>query len=283
MARIEKFPIQTLLDHDYLKIEKLRKGYHYLSPIPHKHDHYELIWIIKGKGEHYINFKPYPFIENRVYILQEGQVHLIPEFDRDGWLILINERIIQHFFTMHPEEEGIGLFDPFGEMPYLDLAVDTMKFFQHLFLLLQNQLDQLRPDNDVIFHLLSALFLRLNRVHASHAEKEQLIPRDKELVVQLRKLLNQHYTKQHSAAFYIEEIGINSKSANQICRKLTGRSIHDLVEDKLIAEAKMLLLTTGSSIKEIAFQLGFNDAAYFGRFFKRQTRVSPASYRHNHT
>lgn len=283
MFASKKFPIQALLQQDYLKIEKLRKDYHFLSAVPHKHDHYELIWIIEGEGEHYINFKPYPFVKNRVYLLQEGQVHLIPEFDRDGWLILISEGMARHFFSLYPEEEGVGLFDPFGETPYLNLEKELLLAFKTSFLLLQQELSRPAPDKDIIFHLLSALFLRLNRTHILHAGKEQPLVRDKQLLLMLRRLLNKHYTEEHSVSFYIEKIGMNGKSVHQICRKLTGKSIHNLIEDKLIAEAKMLLLTTGSSMKEIAFQLGFNDAAYFGRFFKRHTQMSPAAYRSQHT
>ena len=59
--------------------------------------------------------------------------------------------------------------------------------------------------------------------------------------------------------------------------------MHELIEDKLLSEAKMLLLTTGLNMKQIAFQLGFSDPAYFGRFFKRHTGFSPAHYRVDHS
>lgn len=279
MAKLNSLPIQTLLAKDFLRIERLRTDYHYLSTVPHRHDHYELLWITSGKGFHYINFKPYPFIQNRIYLLQEGQMHLIPEFERDGWIILISEHLIHQFFATHPTEEGSGLFDPFGTDPFLDLDNHTSLFFDNCLSLLQAELSNDYPSKNVLFHLLSIMLLKINGQHLKTYGKEPLIQREKEVLLKLRRLINQHYRKEHNTDFYVQKLGINVKTVNHICQKLVQRSVHDLIKDKLLTEAKMLLLTTGTNMKEIAFELGFSDPAYFGRFFKKLTKLTPANYR----
>jgi len=279
MAKLKNLPVQEILNTAYIRIDSLRNGYDELSTIPHRHDHYELIWITDGVGEHYINFKPYPFVVNRIYMLQKGHVHLIPEFDRKGWVILIGEQFFQHFFALHPEEEGNGLFDPFNTVPYLDIPGNILESLQRSFAHLQYTLDEIEVNRDIVFHLFSAMLLRVNKAYALSVEKPTIVPRDRQLLLTFRKLLNQHYTQEHSVAFYTEKIGSNPKTINKICLKLTDRSVHELIEDKLLAETKLLLLTSSLNIKEISFQLGFNDPAYFGRFFKRHLGISPANYR----
>ncbi|GAA4779108.1 helix-turn-helix domain-containing protein [Olivibacter ginsenosidimutans] len=283
MAKLNTLPTQELLYSAYLKIVPLRNGYDHLSTIPHRHDHHELIWITSGEGNHFINFKSYPFCAHRIYMLQKGHVHQIPSFDRSGWVILMGEHFIQHFFALHPEQEGNGLFDPFGLIPYIDLSGVLHKRFDTLFCMLSQLLEDQNAPRDVMFHLLSALLLLLNKSYVLQEGKEQLIPRDRQILLQFRKLLNEQYCRVHQVSFYTEKIGVNSKTINQVLLKLTDRSMHELIEDKLLSEAKMLLLTTGLTMKEIAFQLGFNDPAYFGRFFKRHTNMSPANYRIAHS
>lgn len=282
MAKLKSLPIQTLLAKDFLKIEKLRTGYHHLSTVPHRHDHYELLWITAGEGSHYINFKPYPFVKNRIYLLQEGHMHLIPDFKRDGWIILISEHLIHQFFVLHPIEEGSGLFEPFASDPYLDLNDQDNVFLNNSLSLLQMELNNDQPSKDTLFHLLSVILLRINKQYLMMRGKE-VIQRDKEILTKLRKLINQYFLQEHNTGFYVRELGINVTTINMVCKKLTQRSVHELIEEKLLTEAKMLLLTTGNNMKEIAFKLGFNDPAYFGRFFKRHTNVTPSSYRRNNS
>ena len=283
MAKLKSLPIQTLLAKDFLRIEKLRTDYHYLSTVPHRHDHYELLWITSGEGYHYINFKPYPFKKNRIYLLQEGQMHLTSEFERDGWIILISEQLMHQFFAMHPMEEGSGLFDPFGINPFIDLDSHTGLFLNNGLSLLQTELISKHLNRDVLFHLLSVMLLKINEQHSKVYGKEPIVQRDKEVLLSLRRLINQYYQSEHNTAFYVRALGINIKTVNHICQRLTQRTVHDLIKDKLLTEAKMLLLTTGVSMKEIAFELGFSDPAYFGRFFKKLTNLTPANYRFNNS
>lgn len=284
MAKLKSLPVQELLNTAYLKITPLRNRYDQLSAIPHRHDHYELIWVIEGHGNHYINFKPYPIIPNRIYLLQKGHVHQIPDFERTGRVILIGEHFIQHFFALHPEEEGKGLFDPFGLTPYIDLTAPIHDDVSSMFSSLDALLSKEGTVRDVVFHLLSALLLLVNENYTLlHQEKQPLLARDRQLLLKFRKLLNDYYDQEHGTTFYTRKIGIHTKTINHVLHQLTKRSMHELIEDKLLSEAKMLLLTTGLNMKQIAFQLGFSDPAYFGRFFKRHTGFSPAHYRADHS
>ncbi|WP_134089986.1 AraC family transcriptional regulator [Olivibacter sp. XZL3] len=283
MQKFKTLPIQTLIQQHYLKVERLQKDYQNLSASLHRHDHYELIWAFGGEGQHFINFKPYPLQQNRVYFLQIGQVHQFPEFERSGWIFLISEELMHSFFSLHPQEEGKGLFDTFGAQPFVDMDTDALHFINHIKELLLQELNQQAPNKNILFHLTVSLLLRLNAKQASEKEAITLLNPERRVLFDLRKLIQQHYREAHNVIFYLNKLGVPAKTLNRICRKTTGKTVHELLEDKLLTEAKMALLSTTCSVKEIAFDLGFNDSAYFGRFFRRATSLTPLKYRELHS
>ncbi|MCL4640381.1 MULTISPECIES: helix-turn-helix domain-containing protein [Olivibacter] len=282
MQKFKKLPVQTLIREHYLRIERLQKDYQNLSATPHRHDHYELVWAL-GDGEHFINFKPYPLQRNRIYFLQLGQVHQFPEFERSGWIFLISEELMQYFFSLHPQEEGKGLFDTFSTQPFVDMDEDTIRFLRHIIQLLLLEQNQKPLGKNMLFHLTASLLLLLNTKHASEKKSVILSNPERKVLLDLRKLIQKHYRDAHGINFYLNMLHVPAKTLNRICRKATGKTVHELFEDKLLTEAKMALLSTSNSVKEIAFDLGFNDPAYFGRFFKRVTGFTPLKYRAIHS
>lgn len=271
-----------LIQEHYLKVERLQKDYQNLSATPHRHDHYELLWFFGGEGEHFINFHSYALKKNRVYFLQPGQVHQFPEFERVGWIFLISEELMQHFFHLHPQEEGNGLFDTFGTKPFVDMDDETARFLKYITRLFLLELHKKPPSKKILFHLMASLLLQLNNNTSQNKQSESLLHPERKILIKLRALIQSHYCEAHGINFYIKTLNVPAKRLNEICRKTAGKTVHELIEDKLLTEAKMALLSTNRSMKEIAFDLGFNDPAYFGRFFRRATGLTPLTYRESH-
>lgn len=276
----KQVPVQGMLNDNYLKVETLYRNNHELSIVPHKHDHYELICIYSGEGTHYINFKPYPVSSGRIYFIQTGQVHIIPEFEREGLIFIISEELIHQFLGLYPSENGKGIFDPFTSKPYIDSDTETLDFLKAIYTSLSIELSVPQPDKRILFSQISSLLLKVNNQHA-FSDGNKLLSKDYSLMKRLRELITIHYREEHGVEFYREKLALPAKSLNRICVETTGRTVHGLLEDKLITEACSMLLTGNRSIKEIAFSLGFQDPAYFGRVFKKVVKVSPESYRFN--
>ena len=78
---------------------------------------------------------------------------------------------------------------------------------------------------------------------------------------------------------YSDLLGVTPSHLAEAVREVTGRTPGQIIRDAQIAEAKRLLRHTDKTIGEIAYSLGFNDSAYFGRFFKREAGVSPGEFR----
>lgn len=93
------------------------------------------------------------------------------------------------------------------------------------------------------------------------------------------QLVERHFRTRREIGFYADALGLTATQLNRICRAERGLSALAVIHRRLVAEAERDLAYTHLSIKEVALALGFQDAAYFSRFFQRQTGMSPSEFR----
>ena len=102
---------------------------------------------------------------------------------------------------------------------------------------------------------------------------------DVDLLREFRSLIEQHYMAHWAVERYARELEISETSLNRLCRRLTGSTGFDLLQRRVALEARRRLLYAGESVGMIASVLGFKDSAYFSRFFRRHSGVSPVEFR----
>lgn len=102
---------------------------------------------------------------------------------------------------------------------------------------------------------------------------------NRDRVARLNALIGAHYREHRPASFYAEQLGVSVTHLNRLCRSATGRSLGELLGDKLVDEARRNLVFSLLTIQEIAFELGYSGSAYFTRAFLRATGETPGSFR----
>ncbi|MED5501128.1 MAG: helix-turn-helix domain-containing protein, partial [Pseudomonadota bacterium] len=98
-------------------------------------------------------------------------------------------------------------------------------------------------------------------------------------LVRYQRLIERHYREQPSITWMANQLGITATHLNTHCQRLAGSSAKLLLHERVMLEAKRLLTYTNMTISEVAYQLGFSEPAYFTRFFKRNTKLSPKTFR----
>ena len=93
------------------------------------------------------------------------------------------------------------------------------------------------------------------------------------------KLIETAYVRQHPVAWYASQLGITAAHLNALCRQTAGQSALELVHERMVLEARRNLVYTSMSVSQVSYALGFADPAYFARFFKRHTGLSPRAFR----
>jgi AraC family transcriptional regulator, transcriptional activator of pobA len=98
---------------------------------------------------------------------------------------------------------------------------------------------------------------------------------------QFKELLDEKFREHLNIDFYAQKIGITQTQLNRVCKQTLGKSALTVINQRIIMEAERDLLYSSLSVKEIAYSLGFQDAAYFTRFFKKNRMQSPNFFRKN--
>ncbi|ASZ10521.1 helix-turn-helix domain-containing protein [Chitinophaga pendula] len=250
-----------------------------LARLPHRHHHYQLIWFTQASGQHVVDFVSYELKDNLLFLLEPGQVHQLLDSTREGHSIVFSEKF---YFSNKQERETLfdfsHLFDSSnGYMP-IPLGKDAVAALEKLAELMYLERNNRYCNRGIIKHYLNAFLLLAER------EKKQAVGNIEpgtgdERVWQLRRLVDQHFRTEHQAAFYADAFALTPKRLNEITRERTGRTVTELVHTRLVLEAKRNLAFSHKSIKEISYELGFEDPAYFSRFFKHHAGNSPQDFR----
>ncbi|PRY02934.1 AraC-like DNA-binding protein [Pontibacter ummariensis] len=249
---------------------------------PHRHTYYEIIWITEGSGTHTIDFKDYPFHGPCLFLLQPSHIHqIIKDGPTKGFVLKFNESL----FAVESGAENLllkyGIFDNINVQPVLQLDSEAVHLLNDL---MQKMLLEYKNASElsaiIIASYLKVFLLQVYKLKDSHREELQAAPEPRYLVFRTFKMmLEQQYRQQHAVQYYAAALAITPRSLNEVTHKYAGRTVSDLIKERLMLEAKRLLHHGKLTIKEIAGELGFDDAAYFTRFFTKNEGLSPQNFR----
>lgn len=128
----------------------------------------------------------------------------------------------------------------------------------------------------IIFNLLLETAEIVEKESENHLEKED---GKKDLYLKFSKLIRENIGEQRTVQFYADRLCVSNKYLIEIIKKASGKTPHEVIDETLLKEAYMMLGNPDMSISEIAFELQFNSASAFSRFFKKHTSQSPSEYR----
>jgi len=252
------------------------------SERPHRHDYYTIIFIEKGNGIHYVDFHEYPVTDGLVFFLMPGQMHQLLFFEQPkGQLIAFTEDFLVANALSQRMIDDLYLFTEYGISPPLPLNESQLPAYRNVFDQMRYFTESVgRYSTEAIASLIQ-LFLVLSNNHCSIRKEDntQALESGNTLLRSFRNLLNKHYTTIHQVSGYAEEIAVTADYLNKVVKNLTGVSAKEHIQNKLVIEAKRALIFSDISNKELAFALGFEEAAHFNNFFKKMTGISPGEFR----
>ena len=245
---------------------------------PHRHDYYHIMLVKKGIGKHTIDFKRYPIHSSTMFFISPGQVHSL-ELDEaaEGYVISFNSSFY-HINENFQKLLDYPFFHSLNNSPFINLNTEKEKIIALWDELYEEYQAQRKNKEKLLRALLDVLLIRASRVY--HSPKDDTKPIY--MTYQLRKLetlIDQHFKEHRLLNDYAELMYISPRQLNSICKKGLNKTVVNLLHERLLIEAKRLLLFTNNSIHEIAYELGFADTSYFMRFFKKHTSSTADAYR----
>lgn len=263
--------------------EIANKRYPHKTDRPHRHSYYEVCLFMNGAGKHEIDFNTYPILSNSVHFLSPGQVHRIfRDKDYHGYLIVFSSE----FFPLGASRQENPLFYfPFFNNPTLlpVLDLDGQAFDEILLLVRQmkkeSDLEQ-QSTSEILRAYLQLLLLKCKRHYMwKFAEKQNISTPYFAQVQQFNMLVEKKFMEHLLIQDYAELLGMSPATLNRAVKKIIGKTAAEIIVDRLILQAKRLLIYTDLSNKEIAFSLNYADPSYFTRTFKKKTGKSPSQFK----
>lgn len=251
---------------------------------PHRHDFYVTVIFTKGTGTHEIDFQKYDVSEGSLFFLSPGQVHsweLSP--DTDGYIFFFS----QPYYEMHYVNQKLKNFPFFNSPSFprkLQLQSTELEAMIRLFEAIQNE----HQSRDVmkqsfILSLISQIYIQSVREFSKGDEKTSATSVSYFKHYQdFENLLEESFTSQKSISFYASQLNISAKHLNRITQTVMQKTASEIITERVILEAKRMLIYLDEGLVEIAFRLGYEEYSYFARMFRKNTGITPSQFIKNH-
>jgi AraC family transcriptional regulator, transcriptional activator of pobA len=253
----------------------LQKTKEYKTENPNRDNHFEIIWITKGSGRHWIDLQKYEIENNQLFFIKPGQVHrLQPIGEVEGYTISFTES----FLSIEDHESDsiyhTSLFQLFADASGSVMTNDAVEEMRDITERMIKEFNSLHTYRTEILKRYFKIFLIYLTNQYSDTFQLTAQTRNMELVQKFMALLEKNFKTEKMVADYADHLSITPNYLNEIIKKTTGYPAGHHIRQRIVLEAKRQATYSGTCMKEIAYYLGFGDMAHFSKFFKNTTGMN---------
>ncbi|MCC9072867.1 helix-turn-helix domain-containing protein [Flavobacterium sp. F-65] len=248
-----------------------------------RNNYFSLIWVTKGHGKVKADFAEHAFEENSLLAFSPYQPFMLCVKENIQGIAI---HFHPDFYCIHMHQKEVScngiLFNNVYQPPFTHITDQAAETFK----MVVNQMKAEMQNTALAQYELLISYLKIFLITASRLKKQQqeeikLTPDSKEpfILQSLKDAIELNFKTKHSAGNYAEILNISPKALAKLSKNYFNKTLTDLIAERIIIEAKRELYMTNKTVKEIAYELGYDDEHYFSRFFKTNADVSPQIYR----
>jgi AraC family transcriptional regulator, transcriptional activator of pobA len=242
---------------------------------------FNILWVKEGRGRYKIDFESYDIEDDTIFFLTPGQVlEIEDESIRSGYRMAFS----QDFYCIESQGKDIAcngvLFNNIYELPYIKISESDKATFEQMISQFFDELENPGDSHDDMI----ATYLKLFLIQATRLKKQQPIKNEEThpkqaLSDQFSELVEKNFRTKHAVSDYADLLNMAPKTLTKKMQLERASAPSEFIQNRLVLEAKRLLTYGDQSVKEIAYDLGFEDPAYFTRFFTKKATLSPNQFR----
>lgn len=249
-----------------------------------RHNYFSLIWVTSGSGKIKADFTEYDFEANSLFAFSPYQPYMIGTDKPIKGIAIYFHPEFFCIYKHHKEVSSNGvLYNNIYQPPFVKVDEPSATTFA----MLCEQIKTEMQNADLAQHELLVSYLKIFLISAARLKTRQqplaaeTLKGNKEpfILQKLKDAVEANFKTKHSPAEYAEILYITPKALAKITKSHFNKTPSSLINERIIIEAKRELYLTDKTVKEIAYELGYEDEYYFSRFFKVNVDVSPQSYR----
>ena len=236
--------------------------------------------LVRGTAHATINVTEYDFKANDILLLEPGSFFLIHEFSDDAlvyWIVLGSKFLEKYTVNNRMSLSALQLHSP-----KISVSDNHMKvlcsMYDTIIAALNAKPTMLDTEKMVhIFNLLQTSYAKYAKEQDEYLVKP--LDRKTEIYQDYCQLVLQHYQQWHHVSQYAEAMRLTLPHLCSTIKSVGNKTAGDIIIEAIITDAKSQLKLTNHQVKEIALSLGFDNVAFFNRFFKSRVGVTPKAYR----
>jgi AraC family transcriptional activator of pobA len=248
---------------------------------PHTHTFYHLVYFTKGKGRQVIDFTNVPVQPGIIYFMNPSQVHQwFFDGEVDGYIANFSETFYEQLLISSQVVHHFDFFNGYIEDQVVRLSKPAQKKLEVMF---EEMLAELRQNKKeatlMIATQLLQLFIMVQRDMGTKVSSTGKQNRHVSVFRHFTALVDMQYKDRRLPKEYAAQLFVTTNQLNAISKEVGGISSGEIIRNRVVLEAKRLLVNVALSIEEIAAELNFEDSSYFVKFFKKYTSQTPEVFR----
>lgn len=249
-----------------------------------RNNYFSLIWVKEGNGNVKADFTEYEFEANTLFAFSPYQPYMLTAKEPVKGIAIYFHSEFFCIFKHHKEVSCNGvLYNNIYNPPFVKVDEPSAATFQ----MLSDQIKTEMQNADLAQYELLVSYLKIFLITAARLKTQQqpeaaaVLTDQKEpfILQKLKDAIEENFKTKHSPSDYAELLYITPKALAKITKTHFNKTLSSLINERIIIEAKRELYLTNKTVKEIAYELGYDDEYYFSRFFKVNADVSPQVYR----
>jgi len=226
-------------------------------------------------------------IDNVEYTFNSNQIICLTEFHKVEITDICNAKMLRFnraFYCILHHDSDVGckgiLFFGASQLPIVNIPEIELEKFQIIWRMLELELESKdEMQLDMLQSMLKRFVIMCTRIFKTQENYNKLDRQNIHIVREYNFLVENHFKTKHTVAEYASMLNKSPKTLSNLFAKISDKSPLQFIQDRKILEAKRLLRHSDLTIKEIAFDLGFEDIQTFSRFFKKIEQISPSEFK----
>lgn len=276
--------LEQIKQHDKLAIRVTSNSNNYLPADvmkmltqPHRKANYFFVFVENGSLTHKVDLKDLSITNGQLFFVLPNQIHTAPtprKEDIEYFKMSFDQNCLsllpKHFlFLLNPLNSQIISFDN-------DSRQRVKALFEILNTILHSDNDQ--KDSEIILAHLNSLLTEFNSAYFKNVAKEKSETNKLSKYIEFQIAVETHLMEQHSIQTIADNLSVTTNHLYNIVKEFSGVSPKEFITNRLMLEAQRKLFYSETSVKELAYELGFNDPDYFSKLFKKTTGKSVTQF-----
>ncbi|MBL3655966.1 AraC family transcriptional regulator [Fulvivirga sediminis] len=246
---------------------------------PHRHSFYHIVVFTQGSGYHTIDFEKFDVTPGQIYFMAPGQIHTWHfSDDVDGYVINFDKGYYESFLLLTDSIDNFSFYNGIAQDGVIQLHSELLQQVTTLSESLYQQVNHTQPVYwDLTKTILLHLLMLVEQSHSKTTTGE--LSSSYALIKKFQRLIETDFASSRLPSEYASQLNVTPNHLNIVCKEHLGHSAGEEIRNRIVLEAKRLLVVNTLSITEIAYSLAFNDNSYFSKFFKKHTGMTPEEFR----